>query len=269
MLTKILNIKTHYELIGEGRDTILFLHGWGGSVESLRPLAEQFASTHTCVVVDLPGFGATANPPPEWGTHEYAEYIKQFIDEAKLPKPLSIVGHSFGGSLALCLAAMHPEYVKRLVLCAPSWHRLKSVGAASSGKIASSSLLAMTNSINVIKGHFKRILHFVISSLPRNRLLRKIIYKIFFPQSDLMKYPQLESNFKRIVTEDLTDVTKTVRQPTLILWGDKDTYTPIENAELLQNLIPGALLGVFPAVGHDLPLKHTDLIVESIRSFLR
>lgn len=265
MFTTISNIKTYYEVLTSENSVhnphILFLHGWGGTSASLAPLAQQCTSTHTCIVVDLPGFGQTENPPANWGTHEYAEFVKQFIDTMHFPKPLTLVGHSFGGSLALCLAAKYPEYVRSLILCAPSWHRktADAIRKSSGGLLRAFSHLPVISSlIQFVRCHFE---------LAEKPFIRKIIYRILFPQSDLMKHPYLEENFKRIVTEDLTEVAKKVRQPTLILWGDQDTYTPVADANLLHTLIPGSSLQVFPSIRHDLPLKHIDLIVTPIRSF--
>jgi pimeloyl-ACP methyl ester carboxylesterase len=84
----------------------------------------------------------------------------------------------------------------------------------------------------------------------------------------MMQKPHLEENFKKIVREDLTGAVKAVRQNTLILWGKDDTYVPITDASLLHEYIDHSILSVFPGIGHDLPLRHSEDIVSSIHTFL-
>src|SRR5690349_2241588 len=66
------------------------------------------------VAVDLPGFGASAPPPAPWTTAEYAEWLAPVVDE--LAAPAVVVGHSFGGRVAVHLALCRPERIGALVL---------------------------------------------------------------------------------------------------------------------------------------------------------
>ncbi len=95
-----------------------------------------------------------------------------------------------------------------------------------------------------------------------------ILYKILFPRSDMLQNPQLEENFKRIVTQDLADVVQTIHQKTLILWGREDTYVPYTDGQLLHEYMGQSILSIFPGMRHDLPIKHSDMIVSSISTFL-
>ena len=248
MLLTVSGIQVHYEIVGDSREVktippVLFLHGWGGTHQSLRPLASDLQDNCSCYLVDLPGFGRSGDPPPTWGVKEYTDALKLFIDEAGLSRPVAIIGHSFGGALALSLAARYPDTVSKLVVCAPSWHRQNTSNQSRTLSYAS------------------RILH-------RFPLVRKIIYTIFFPQSDMMRKPHLEANFKKIVREDLTEVVQSVRQKTLILWGRSDTYVPVTDALLLHRYIKSSILSIFPGIGHDLPLRHSEDIISSIHTFL-
>lgn len=236
----------HYEVVGESRQPagggdVLILHGWGGSSRSLRPLAQTLGSSLRCSLPDLPGFGRSGNPPPTWGIAEYVHCIRDFIARAGLVTPVSVIGHSFGGAITLSLAAQYPELIAKIVVCAPSWHRHASLHSA-------------PRRVSAMLHHFP--------------LVRRVLYRVLFPQSDLMKYPHLEQNFKKIVREDLTDIVKQIRQNTLIIWGREDTYVPVTDALLLHEYIPHSILRVYPGMRHDLPLAHSELITEPIHVFL-
>jgi pimeloyl-ACP methyl ester carboxylesterase len=100
---------------GGDEPTVLALHGWGRTHRDfdavLRPAG---ASELSAIAVDLPGFGATPPPPEPWGSADYAAYVGAVLEEMHLP--IVVVGHSFGGRVALHLASARPESVRALVL---------------------------------------------------------------------------------------------------------------------------------------------------------
>lgn len=240
MMLKVSGVNLHYKIVGEGTP-VLCIHGWGGSSSSLMLLAQELKQNCSVYLIDLPGFGKSENPPPTWGVFEYGDLIKTFIEQTGMTTPISVIGHSFGGAIALTLAAKYPYLVSKLVVCAPSWHR-------------HATTISAPRRISTILHHFP--------------LVRRVLYKVLFPRSDMMHNPQLESNFKQIVNQDLTDVVKRVDRNTLIIWGKEDTYVPVTDAMLLHSYIPHSILSVFPGMRHDLPIRHSNLITSSIRTFL-
>lgn len=248
MMLTVSGIRVHYEIVGdssegESHPAGLFLHGWGGTHKSLMSLAQYLKDGCSSYLIDLPGFGGTSNPPPMWGIREYTNFLKAFIDKVGVSCPIFLVGHSFGGALALSLAATYPDDIAKLVVCAPSWHRPGNTQATPAPRPVS------------------RILH-------KFPIVRKVLYKILFPRSDILQVPQLEANFKKIVREDLTSVVKQIRQNTLILWGKDDTYVPVSDASLLHEYIQRSVLTVYPDMRHDLPIRNSDMIAPSIHTFL-
>ena len=232
-------VRIYYETIGEGRP-ILFVHGWGGSRKSLEKLAQLLSSKHKlqAIIVDLPGFGDSDNPPPEWGTAEYASCLIALIDQLKI-KRTSYFGHSFGGALGIYLSAK-TDRISKLILCNSSYKR--------SGK--------------------KSRLVIFKSLLPNIRLLRIFFYKVFFRNSDLARYPHLEPNFRHIVSHDLTPLVSKIAVPTLILWGQNDMVTPPSLAQELHALIHNSELIIIPNARHGLPLRNPELLLEPMSSFL-
>lgn len=240
MKLSLSGLDVSYDCLGERENPpLLFLHGWGGSRASLLEYAKLMSEKWYCIIPDLPGFGGTTKLAPGTGIDGYVTFIHTFTEQLEIQTPFAIIGHSFGGAVSLGIAASYPQAVQKIILCAPSWHR-KRVGE------------------NTTKP----------SLLSRTPALRALIYRVFFPHSDLLRHPHLEATFKRIMTEDLAGILPMVKAPVLILWGDQDRYVPVSDGKLLQSRLAMAQLKIFPGMGHDLPIKHADLIVELSRQFL-
>lgn len=246
MFIKIDSCKIHYKVMGQGKP-ILFVHGWGGTLYSLHNLATYASKHYQAILVDLPGFGKSSNPPPEWGVEGYAKVIGHFIQQLGLKKP-HYVGHSFGGSVGIYIGSHVPQLIDRLVLCNTSYKRENKVSQ-------SAKIIKMVPKKNIILRMIEPY-------------AKKLYYKLFHKGSDLMKYPHLESNFRKIVTQDLTKDTKKIATPTLILWGEEDTMTPVLWAYELEKNIKSSKLKVFPGVRHNLPLRYPSEVWTEIKPFL-
>lgn len=226
-----------YEMKGKG-SPILLVHGWGGSSLSVAKLAAILSKKYNTIILDLPGFGHSDIPNRDWGVAEYAELLIEFIHALKL-KNLTYFGHSFGGALGIYIAAKQPQLIRKLILCAPSYKR-------PSRKVSRIQFLN-----RLIPARFKLTL-----------------YRIFFPGSDISKFPALEHNFRKIVTQDLTSYLHKIKAPTLILWGDKDSYVPVSYAYELKKNIKYSIMKIFNGHFHSIPLKYPELIAKEVEKFI-
>ena len=98
---------------------------------------------------------------------------------------------------------------------------------------------------------------------------KKIYYTLIQKRSDILKFPHLEQNFRKIVTQDLSEEVKHIYLNTLILWGEQDSYTPIIWAYELEKKIQHSRLYVFPQAGHNLPIRYPKHVWEKTMSFLK
>lgn len=226
-----------YEIAGSGKP-LLLVHGWGGSSQSVRRLSELLSSKFKTIILDLPGFGGSDIPDPEWGVEEYAALLVEFIRKLKLNR-IDYFGHSFGGALGVYIAATNPKFIDHLILCAPSYKR-------PSRKV---SRIRFLN--RIVPARFKLLL-----------------YRVFFPGSDISKFPALELNFRKIVTQDLSPYLGKIKASTLILWGDQDSYVPVAYAHELKKTINHSTLKIFKGYPHSIPLKHPEMIVKEVKKFL-
>jgi pimeloyl-ACP methyl ester carboxylesterase len=220
--------------LGQVKDRpVLMLHGWGRSLESLLPLADLLADAADVHLIDLPGFGGSGAPDGVWGTKEYAETIKHYLDDQDLSH-VTLLGHSFGGKVSIRFASKYPERVEGLIL------------------VDSSGLKPIRS--------FRKKMRFLMVSVLRRvaRLIDKYagleVYRNWFiprfASADYLNAGPLKETFVRVVNEDLAASVAKISAPTLLIWGEDDTETPLEMAHRLKGLLRVASLVVLPGKGH-------------------
>lgn len=221
------------ETIGNGPKQLVMLHGWGHSLEQLRPLAQLLAPYATIHLIDLPGFGKSQPPDSVWNAYDYATYIMKYLDSKKIPQAY-FLGHSFGGKISMCAAVKFPDRVKQLFLFSPSgllckrsfFSRLRMLTIKSMGKL------------------LKGIDHLFKSKFFSNYFAPR------YGSSDYLKAGNMRPILVKSVNEDLSLDLKKIRCPALLLWGEKDQETPLEMGHRLSNLIPNSKLLIFPHKDH-------------------
>ncbi|MCQ4120649.1 alpha/beta fold hydrolase [Rhodococcus tibetensis] len=104
-------------VVGQG-PPLVFLHGWGLTPRVYgRSLSTLVRQGHRVVTPTLPGFGGTPDHPPEARSFAgYAAWLGRFLDSAGISEPVTLVGHSFGGGVAIQAAHDLPERIARVVL---------------------------------------------------------------------------------------------------------------------------------------------------------
>ncbi|MGE0449597.1 MAG: alpha/beta fold hydrolase [Vicinamibacterales bacterium] len=214
---------------------ILFLHGWGGSRESLRGIGTLFAGDHAVHLLDLPGFGEAPPPPDGWGTIDYADLVQQYMLE-RLTGPVVLVGHSFGGRVSVRLAARRLPQVRALALIAVpglprrGWSRARVRRGAIRLLRRTLVLLQPLTGQRPVQWHSRR-----------------------FGSKDYQAAGALRPLLVRTVTENLTESARSIICPTLLLWGSDDTETPLWLAHDYAALIgERATLVVLPHKDHHL-----------------
>lgn len=238
-------VTCYYKETGSGKP-ILLVHGWGGSSKSLSQLAKRLEESHKVYRLDLPGFGRSEAPQSTWGVDEYSAFVSEFW-EVVIGSPVIYIGHSFGGGIGVYLATNLPGMVEKLVLCGAAIIRKPKEAKAS--KI------------------IKKIIPFYPSLKDYLRPVRKIFYRVFYPQSDLLKNEQLENSFRKIINQDLSSYLSRISVPTLILWGSEDRYTPVKHAHIIHEAVSGSKLEILAGASHSLPIDHSEWVYTKLLQF--
>jgi pimeloyl-ACP methyl ester carboxylesterase len=223
-------LRIRCESAGEG-SPVLILHGWGGSIESVRSVLAAVAPVARAWVVDLPGFGESDPPPAPWGTREYAELVRELMDALGLDAA-AVIGHSFGGRVAIRLAAHHPDRVTKLVL-------VNSAGIRPKRKPKYYARFALAKLGKAAERFGGRA---------GARLRAMILART--ASADYLSAGPLRGTLVRVVNEDQRDELPRITAPTLLIWGAEDRDTPLAAGQLMEKLIPDAGLVVFERAGH-------------------
>lgn len=117
----------HYAISGQGHPLIL-LPGWGQSKTMWNNILKECASFATVYALDLPGFGASDNPPYPYNLSDYARVLALFTDKLHLTN-MSIMAHSFAGKIALTYARLRQKNLDKIILIgsllsASQWYAL-------------------------------------------------------------------------------------------------------------------------------------------------
>jgi pimeloyl-ACP methyl ester carboxylesterase len=209
---------------------VIWAHGWGQDHRVFLPLAEQIERAGSHLLLDFPGFGASPPPPAAWGTEDYADAVAAWL--ATLPRaPRLWVGHSFGCRIGLRLAARHPQSVDGLTLVAAAGLRRRRT-------------LAQRLQLGAKVAAYKTLKQLGRMRFPVER------WRSRFGSSDYRSAGAMRPILVKVVQEDLSDVARHVRCPTLLIYGSRDTETPPEIGRRFERLIPEARLVLVEGFDH-------------------
>ncbi len=249
----ILGLRAHWRQAGQGQ-AVLLLHGWGSDSGAMWPLAAALAEDDFAVTaLDLPGFGESEEPPMPWSAGDYARFVGAVMDALSISRA-HIIGHSFGGSVGIVLAAEGAARVGKLALLnsagvrrPPAWPlRWRSAG------------------MRAARGGLRRLgLSDAAARLSEWSAAR-------YGSADYRAAQGvMRGTLVRVLAEDLTAQAARVQAPTLLLWGERDEATPRWQGELLARVIPDAGLHVFPGAGHYAFLERLSETRHILRYFLK
>ena len=100
-------------------------------------------------------------------------------------------------------------------------------------------------------------------------LTRKLYYKVVVRAGDYLEAGELQETLKTVLDTHLDEYLSQITTKTLVLWGEKDTYTPLWQGEVMARSIPGAQLQVVEGATHGLPLQHPQVVASTVEKFLR
>jgi pimeloyl-ACP methyl ester carboxylesterase len=203
MKIKVKNVLVNYIQYGEGKD-ILLLHGWGQNIEMMKILGDNFSDRFRITILDFPGFGFSEEPKDAWNIKDYADMLSEFIDEVGIKKPI-IMGHSFGGRVAIRYSAEH--VVEKIVLFGSPCVREDN---------------ELPLSVKILKG---------IKKLPGMDKIGEFAKNFIGSRDYKAASPIMRQTLVNVVNEDLSKFAKEIDCPTLLIWGENDTEAPVNDAK--------------------------------------
>lgn len=229
---------------------VLIIPGWADTASSWRNVQTELAAEFDVVVLDLPGFGGSQKPTTDWGLDDYADFIGAFVVKLGAGQPYAVIGHSNGGAVAIKSIAAGSVKPTKLVLIAAAGIR---------------SPAALRNSaLKIISKTGK----FITAPLPARvrRRLRQHVYKR--AGSDMLIVEDMQASFKKIVATDVQADAAALHLPTLLIYGDVDTATPLAFGRTYNKLIADSTLKILPGAGHFAFIEQPAEVLRLVREFL-
>lgn len=243
-------VNLHYSVSGEGTPVIL-MHGWGCDHTTLLSVERVAAETNKVYNIDFPGFGKSTEPADVWGVADYVRLLGEFIRLEKIENPI-LLGHSFGGRVGILYASQNP--VKKLIL----------VDAAG---IKPRRTLKYYAKVYAFKGG-KHLINLLWRGEAAQHQLNR--WRGVFGSSDYNGAPPMMRRImSRVVNEDLKHCLPQIKASTLLIWGENDTATPLNDAKTMERLIPDAGLVSFAGCGHYSFLDNPIQFAAVLRRFLK
>ena len=249
----------HYAEMGQG-DPVILLHGlWGGRNEWTHTI-EPMAQDYRVIALDLIGFHGSDKPEAKYHNALLSQFLAGFIEAMGYDK-VTLMGHAMGGNTATYTAVHYPDLVERLVLVDGAGYRNPnrdptappSAGMLRMRRITTGSTIAATRSF----------------------LTRRVQDKSLVTDAWAEEAFSMWLNSARAIGDMLGeggDVTeeemKTIKVPTLIVWGREDRAFPLRNADRLEADIEGAQKVVFDDTGHLPQMEQPDEFNRVVLEFL-
>lgn len=247
----------HYERYGTGKRRVVLLHGWGCSTELTKPIGDQLAEDMEVLLIDFPAHGQSGRPPMPWGVPEFAACTLEVLRKLDF-LPCAVIAHSFGARVAIYLAAEDPTLFTKLIL----------TGAAGVKKPATPESSKRTQQYKRLKKVVEAARGLkVFGSLPDKAedALRRKYGSADYNALDA----EMRKTFVKVISLDLTDRLSSVKQPTLLVFGDKDTETPMWMAQVMEKHIPDAGLVTFEGGTHFAYLEQAGRFCAIAKHFFR
>lgn len=217
-------VKVDYKII-ESKDCektscpLLLLHGWGCDSSIFDNFISLFPN-RKILVLDFPPFGKSQVEPTDWNVFTYANMVLALCQHCNIKK-VDVLGHSFGGRIAIILSSLRSDFVRKCIL-------VDSAGLKPKRKL---------------KYYFK---------LYGYKLAK--YFGFMFNNVGSQDYRDLSSDMKKVfsqvVNQHLDEYLPLIKQKTLIIYGEKDKETPIYMAKRLHKNIANSRLEIIKDAGH-------------------
>jgi pimeloyl-ACP methyl ester carboxylesterase len=229
--------------------TIVLLHGW-----TTDPTVEQKWSAFRQELKDrgiktewlaLPGLDYPIDKT--WSLDDYVSWLK---DKLKGKRDLIILGHSFGGQIAIRFAAQNHRQMRKLILVNNAGLKDKSMYMESKRL-----LFGTSDKVGKLVGF--------------GEAQRRLLYKLAGAQDYLVAPPYLRSTLTAVVNEEVIADAARIKTPTLILWGSEDKVTPLAQGQRFHEAIAGSALMLIEGARHSPIYTHSAAVAKPVEDFVK
>ncbi len=255
MLIEVCGEKLNIEYIDEGQgDIVLLLHGWGARASTYRCIIDMLTPHFRVIAPDMPGFGGSQEPSFPYTAENYADFVRTFCEAMDIKKAV-LVGHSHGGRTIIKLVTD-----RKTLLEVPKIILLDSAGLIRKKSFSQKLKIARFKLAKKLfgKGPFEKLFPDLIEKM------RKKNGSADYAAAT----PVMRKSMVSVINEDLSGVLSKITSPTLLIWGENDTDTPMYQAKTMEKSIPDCGLVTIKGAGHFSFLTDPGLVKRVMYSFL-
>ncbi len=249
----------HVESVGCG-PVLLLIHGWGMHAGVWADTAQKLAANFRVHSVDLPGYG--------FSNAIRATTLDEIVGKlsATFAEPVTVCGWSLGGQIALRWAAREPDKVQRLILVAstPCFARRADWAFGMSNDVLRQFAADLEENYTAT---LRRFIALQLRGSEHERELLVQLRERLFSRGE-PDLGALRAGLNILRDADLRAELQVIRQPTLVIAGERDKLTPLEASSWLAQAMPAAHLAIIAGAAHAPFLSHPDHFVEQLKSFL-
>lgn len=252
-------LNLHYEASGQGDTTLVCLHGISSNLRSWRHQLAGLGERYRVIAWDAPGYGRSDDPPGPFVMSYLADQLAGLLEALGLEKAV-IMGLSMGGVVAQEFYRRQASKVSALVLADTN-----TGGGARPAQERQTRLEARLKAIETMTpaGMGRQRAPHLLSPSASPELIREV-------EAMISELHPLGFRYAAIALDgaDTREVLPTITVPTLVLWGNQDTVTPLTEAQALHAGIPNAQFEVIPGAGHLSNLEQPAIFNRLVASFL-
>lgn len=241
MIKNINHTNINFVDYGEGKNTVVLLHGWGQNIDMMKPIGDKLKNQNRVIILDLAGFGDSSEPNSVWTIYDYADCVKKLLDDLKVKSPI-LIGHSFGGKISLAYASKY-DTKKLVLLGSPFKKEIKKLSVRTKILKKMKKIPGLSKLENFAKKHMGSRDYKNASETMRNILVKH-------------------------VNLDITEDVKKIKCPTIIIWGSNDQEVPLERAYELEKLIEDSAVICYDGCTHYAYLERLAQTVSVIKIFI-
>jgi pimeloyl-ACP methyl ester carboxylesterase len=263
-----------FRVAGSG-PALLLIHGVGCNSKSWEPVHAKLAQRFTVIAPDLLGHGESDKPHADYSLPAFANGMRDLLAVLGIDR-VTVVGHSFGGGVAMQFAYQYPELVERIVLV--------SAGGVSKDVSLALRLAAMpmgAEALGVLRApgvlpairRVGRAVGAVLGSTRFGRDAADVVEMLdgFEDPAGLAAFARtlrsvVDARGQYVTMLDRSYLVKSV--PVQIIWGDDDMIIPVDHAHTAHEAMPGSRLDIFENSGHMPFHDHPDRFVEVVERFV-
>ena len=264
---EINEMQVHFRDEGKGFPIVL-VHGTASSLHTWDAWTNELKKTNRVIRMDLPAFGITGpNKNADYSIESYTTFLHSFVEKLNLEK-FHLAGNSLGGNIAWNYAAEHPAKVEKLILVdasgLPTNKEPPAIFKMAKTPVLRSLFLYVTPKMLITK-NIKEV--YADDDKVTDELVTRYHQMALRAGNRQAFIDRAKTDFK-LDAKINTDRLKSIQTPTLLIWGAKDLWIPLDNGKRMNRILVNSKLEVLENSGHVPMEENPKESLELLKNFL-